>query len=155
MATNAPTQSDETVLWEGNPSQWRNAGWFLACLLVLPIPVAFWKAIATKSYRITLTKQRLRIRWGVLSKQNEDVELFRVKDWSLKQPFNQRLFGKGTVHVLSSDRSAPNLYLKWISEPDQFIEKLRQAVEAVRDSKRVRELDMEVGDSGDIDDMQH
>jgi len=40
---NETTKPDETVLGEGSPSQWQNFGWFLACLLVLPIPLAFWK----------------------------------------------------------------------------------------------------------------
>lgn len=142
MVNDASTQSNETVLWEGNPSQWQNFGWFLSCLLILPIPIAFWKWLVLKNQRITLTSLRLRVRTGVFTKQNEDVELYRIKDWSMREPLKQRIFGKGTIHVLSSDRSAPDLRLMWISRPGEFVERLRAAVEAVRDSKRVRELDM-------------
>ena len=146
MANNETTKPDETILWEGSPSQWQNFGWFLACLLILPIPIAFWKGLHTASHRITLTRQRLRIRTGVFSKQNEDVELYRVKDWSLEEPLNQRVFGKGKISIFSSDRSSPELHLQWISKPSAFVEALRGAVEAVRDSKRVRELDMGMED---------
>ena len=146
MANTDTTKPDESILWEGSPSQWQNFGWFLACLLVIPIPVAFWKCLSTSNHRITLTRQRLRIRTGVFSKQNEDVELYRVKDWSLEEPLNQRMFGKGKISIFSSDKSSPELHLQWMSKPAEFVEALRGAVESVRDSKRVRELDMGLGD---------
>jgi len=145
-----PSSSGETVLWQGAPSQWQNFGWFLSCLLVLPIPLAFWKWLVIANTRITLTKERLRVRSGVFSKQNEEVELYRIKDWTLKEPLNQRIFGKGTVLVMSSDRTAPELPLTWISKPEAFVENLRGAVENVRDTKRVRELDMGLGDGADV-----
>ncbi len=150
MANQTSHPSSEVVLWKGSPSQWQNFGWLLSCLLVLPIPIWFWKWLSTKNHQIILTAERLRIRTGVLSKNNEDVELYRIKDWTLMEPFNQRLFGKGTVKVLSSDRTAPELDLRWISRPSDFVEKLRHAVEAIRDSKRVRELDMGMGEGADV-----
>lgn len=146
-----PARPSETVLWQGRPSQWQNFGWFLACLLILPIPIAIWKWLVTWNVQISLSSVRLRVKSGVFSKQTEDVELYRIKDWSLREPLIQRIFGKGTVQVLSSDRSAPDLGLKWISRPDQFVEMLRNAVEAVRDSKRVRELDMGFASGSDIE----
>jgi len=142
MANNETTKPDEVILWEGSPSQWKNFGWWLACLLVVPIPFAFWQWLATRNHRITLTRQRLRIRTGVLSRQNEDVELYRVKDWTLQEPFNQRLVGKGKISIYSSDKSSPEVPLNWITKPSEFVEALRSAVEAVRDTKRVREVDM-------------
>jgi len=148
MANTDTTKPDETILWEGSPSQWQHFWWYVACLLILPIPIAIWKSMNTASHRITLTRQRLRIRTGVFSKQNEDVELYRVKDWSLEEPLNQRIFGKGKISLFSSDRSSPELHLQWISKPASFIEALRGAVEAVRDSKRVRELDMGIEEEG-------
>ncbi|MCB1231941.1 MAG: PH domain-containing protein [Verrucomicrobiae bacterium] len=132
----------ESVLWEGTPSQWQNFGWWISCLLVIPIPFAIWKAISIANFRITLTKQRLRIRSGVFTKANEDIELYRVKDWSLSEPLLQRMFGCGQIEILSSDRTAPELHLRWITGAGEFVETLRAAVEAVRDRKRVREVDM-------------
>jgi uncharacterized membrane protein YdbT with pleckstrin-like domain len=146
MANSETTKPDETILWEGSPSQWQNFGWWLSCFLILPIPFAMWRWIKTANHRITLTKQRLRIRTGVFSKQNEDIELYRIKDWSLQEPLNQRMFGKGKISIYSSDRSSPELHLNWVGKPSEFVEALRGAVESVRDTKRVRELDMGLGD---------
>ena len=151
MANDESNRPAESILWDGNPSQWQNFGWFLLCLLIVPIPIALWKWMKVRSCRITLTSLRLRIRSGIFNKESEDVELYRIKDWSLRQPFHQRLCGKGTVYVLSSDRSSPELLLKWISRPSAFVEQLRNAVEAVRDSKRVREMDMGLQGNPDFD----
>ena len=151
-ASSSSGPGGETVLWQGTPSQWQNFGWWLSCLLVIPLPWAIWKAIVIKNYQITLTRQRLRIRTGVLSKHNEDIELYRVKDWTLGEPFWQRMFGSGEVEVISSDRTAPELQLSWIKGAPAFVEELREAVEAVRDKKRVREVDMGFGD-GDLDEL--
>lgn len=142
------TSAAETPLWEGSPSQWQNLWWFVSCILIITIPIAIWKWLVLKNYRISLTTQRLRIRSGVLSKHNEDVELYRVKDWTLQEPFLMRILGKGVIDIVSSDRTAPELHLKWIPEAPKLLEHIRAAVEARRDTKRVRELD--VGD-GDMD----
>ena len=34
----APT-SEETVIWTGSPSQWVNAGWYIACVIGVVAPV--------------------------------------------------------------------------------------------------------------------
>lgn len=143
--------SDESILWEGSPSQWQNFGWWLSCILVLPIPIAIWKALITRNFKISLTGQRLRIRSGIFSKHNEYVELYRIKDWTLSEPLLQRIFGSGSVNILSSDRTAPELRLAWIKGALEFVEKLRNAVEAVRDKKRVRELDMGFDNGDDVE----
>ena len=143
--------SHEPILWEGSPSQWQNVGWWLSCILILPIPVAIWKALSTKKFQISLTGQRLRIRSGIFSKHNEYVELYRIKDWTLNEPFTQRVFGSGVINILSSDRTTPKLHLTWIKGALGFVEKLRYSVEAVRDKKRVRELDMGFGNGEDME----
>ena len=147
-AANPGTDDPEKPLWEGTPSQWQNFLLFLSCFLILPIPFAIWKALVVKNHKITLTSQRLRVRSGVFNKHNEDVELYRVKDWTLSEPFWQRMFGKGKIMVLSSDRTAPELHLDWMPDAKGFIEEVRQAVEVVRDRKRVRELDVGADDPG-------
>lgn len=141
------TVMPEKPLWEGTPSQWQNFWLYLSCILVVPIPFAIWRYLAVKNTEITLTSERLRIRSGVLNKHNEDVELYRVKDWTLSEPLLQRVLGKGVIDVISSDRTAPELHLDWMPDAKGFIEEIRQAVEVVRDRKRVRELDVGADDT--------
>jgi uncharacterized membrane protein YdbT with pleckstrin-like domain len=140
-STNAPGLPAEEVLWQGTPSQWQNFWWWISCLLVVPIPIALWKAIVLKNTEITLTNQRLKVRSGVFSKAIEEVELYRVKDWALKEPFIQRILGRGTIQMETSDRTAPQVELSWVEKAHEVGDKLRHAVEAARDRKRVREVD--------------
>ncbi len=135
----------EVVLWEGAPSSWQNFWWWVS---IIGIPVAIWKHIVLKATHITLTSQRLKIESGILTKTREEIELYRVKDWTFREPLMQRMLGFGEVMVVSSDRTAPELTYSWLKDAKDFAEKLRSAVEAVRDRKRVRALEVDETDEG-------
>ncbi|MEZ5432322.1 MAG: PH domain-containing protein [Verrucomicrobiales bacterium] len=137
----SPDVRTERTLWEGSPSGWQLLGWWISLLLVITLPIVWWKWLVQKNTRIRLTNQRLRLQSGVFSKQHEDIELYRVKDWIVTEPFWQRLLGCGTIAMVTSDRTAPEVTLEWLPEVTGFADSLRQAVEAVRDRKRVREVD--------------
>jgi uncharacterized membrane protein YdbT with pleckstrin-like domain len=134
--------SEERTLWTGRPSQWVNAGPFLACLLILPIPWAFWRWLALRFTRYELTSERLRLVSGVLNRRTEELELYRVKDTSLEEPFLPRLFGLAHVVIRSSDPSHPVITLRAIPGGGELREKLRRSVEELRARRGVREVDV-------------
>lgn len=135
--------TDERIEWTGHPSQWQNLGWFLLCLLLIPIPFALWKWLETRSTVYTLTDQRLKFTRGVFSKTTEDLELYRVRDTKFEQGFFERLVGLGTLQLFSTDETSPTIRLPSIKDAELVREKLRGLVEARRDAKRVRYLDAE------------
>lgn len=140
----------ETQLWQGCPSQWVNFWWFLSCLLVIPIPWAIWRWLDTKYSKFTLTTQRLRFERGVLNRTIDEVELYRVKDTQLHQTVIDRVLGIGTIEILSSDETNPELYLRKISSPKEVREQLRLGVERLRLARGVREFDLALdGSPGD------
>lgn len=144
--SSAPSHGgDEIILWEGTPSSWQNFWWWVS---IIGIPVAVWKHIVLKNIRIRLTNQRLKIYTGVFNKHKEEIELYRVKDWTFSQPFFQRLLGYGEVNIVSSDRTAPNVTYSWLKDAAGLTEKLRSSVEAVRDRKRVRALEVDDQEGG-------
>lgn len=132
----------ETQLWQGCPSQWVNFWWFIACVLILPIPVAIWKWLDTKYQTYTLTTQRLRFERGVLNKTIDEIELYRIKDTQLHQTVIDRMLGIGTIEILSSDETNPRLFLPKIGSPAGVREQLRQGVERLRLARGVREFDL-------------
>src|SRR5262245_25733241 len=69
----------------------------LCVLVAIPWAVIGWKWLVLAHTRYELTTQRLRIRTGVLNRRLEEVELYRVRDYKLEQPFFQRLFSLSTV----------------------------------------------------------
>ncbi|MFC4076499.1 PH domain-containing protein [Salinithrix halophila] len=138
----------EETVWEGTSSHVVRLGTYLLCLLfcwlVIPIFIAIWKAIELKSTRYRLTTERIRVTTGILSKQTEEVELYRVRDISLEQPFRYRVFGKGNLVLTTSDESAPTLSLEAIPRPGELLDVVRKHVEHCRDRKRVREIDIDM-----------
>ena len=142
--TPSPTYSTgpEGEVWSGTPSQWTNFWWFVSCILVLPIPFALWKWFTVRCTRYTLTTQRLQLETGVFSKHLEEIELYRIKDSELLRPFVQRIVGLGTVRVLSSDSTMPEMMVHSVANADGLRELIREHVEKVRKARGVRELDV-------------
>ena len=135
--------SDERIEWTGHPSQWQNLGWFLACVLLVPIPFAFWKWLETRNTLYTLSDQRLKFTRGVLTKTTEDLELYRVRDTKFEQGLFERMLGLGHIELFTTDETSPSVVLPYITDAEAVREKIRGLVEARRDAKRVRYLDAE------------
>ena len=155
---------NENVVWKGRSSQLVNFWPFLGCLLLLIIvgwawnrfdqqwalilgliPLAYggWIWLQTRCQTYELTTERLRVYEGVFNQEINEVELYRVKDTRLLRPLWMRLFGFSTLEMTTSDRSLPVLKLRAIRNAMEVREKLRASVEALRDKKRVREVDFE------------
>jgi uncharacterized membrane protein YdbT with pleckstrin-like domain len=137
--------AEEQSLWKGSPSQAVNFGTYLLCLLlcwlVVPIFYALWRWIDTRMTEYELTSQRLVLRSGVFNRKTEEIELYRVRDSSLDEPLLLRLFGAGNVVVYAIDSSAPTIVLRGVRAAADVRQKLRAAVEAVREQKRVRSIE--------------
>lgn len=137
--------NQEQDIWSGRPSQVVNLGTFiwcgLFCWLIVPLFFALkaWLQIRTQKYEVT--NQRIRTTIGILSKRTDELELYRVKDTTLLQPFFLRLFGLATIEIETSDRSTPLVFLHAIKGADALREELRNCVEHLREQKGVRELD--------------
>lgn len=139
--------ANENAVWSGTPSQVINLPSFvllgLFFWLVIPIFIILWRWLVLKNTRYELTTERLRIRHGVLNKKMDELELYRVRDYQLEEPFWLRLFGLGNITLQTSDRSHPVVILRAIRDSQQVREQIRSAVEECRVKKRVREVDVE------------
>ena len=166
MNANAP--ADEKEVWSGTPSQLRHLGLYALCalaalilfvaavklrgssvpawipmvLLLVPAFIAGKRWLQTACERITLTDQRLVLRRGVLSRTTDYVELYRIKDSHFTQPILERMVGLGTIRLRTTQDSAPNVELSGMRSPEALWNQIRGLVEARRDAKGVRELDM-------------
>ena len=134
--------AEETV-WTGSPSQYKNLGIYLLCIFILPIPYALWKWLTLKSLVYKLTTERLLTTEGIFSKDTESLELYRVKDFRIKESFFERLFGLESIELLSSDLDTPDVVMDYIPKRLGLSEKIRQQIESCRVQKRTREVDLE------------
>ena len=139
---NAATQ-DESTIFELKPAYRAYLGLLVWGVLLLPVVglglillARAWYLVASTRYR--LTTQRLFAQTGLIAKHLEEVELFRVKDVTLRQGVLDRLLGVGTVTVLSTDDTAPELELAGIRDPLAAKEALRTAFRAARQREGLR-----------------
>ena len=88
--------------------------------------------------RYSLSEDRLFISEGFLTIKDDEILLYRVRDIDTSRSLWQRLFGVGTVIVMSSDKSMPNLVLKNIKDPVQVKEIIHEQVEEMKIRRRVR-----------------
>jgi uncharacterized membrane protein YdbT with pleckstrin-like domain len=133
----------EETLWTGTSSQYKNLGIYLLCILIIPIPWAVWKWLAVKSRTYQLTTERLLTTEGVLSKTTESLELYRVKDIRMTQPFLLRLFGLENIEMTTSDKDTPDILIDYIPKNLNLGDKLRAQIEICRVQKRTREVELE------------
>ena len=138
---------NEEVVWTGSPSQVVNLPVFVVCVLlcwlVVPIFVALWKWLVVKNIRYELTTERLKLRQGVLNRVLDEIELYRVRDYRLEQPFFLRIFSLGNIIVRTTDTTHPLLVMRAVRDGENVLEALRRNVEECRARKNVRALDLE------------
>lgn len=154
----------EEQIWKGHSSQWKNAGSFVLTLAALGIAIwlhvtqpwgvwayivpivlggaALWKWLLVQSTGYELTTERFITTKGVLTKVTDTLELYRVLDLRVVQPFTLRLVGLENVHLVTSDATTEAIVVDFLPSKEKLVERLRKAVEDCRERKRVRTLDV-------------
>jgi len=139
--------SKEEIIWEGNPSHWTSFTYYFVCVLfsifIIGIIMGIWRYLTIRTWKIKITNQRIIEEKGVLSKTTNELELFRVKDLKLDQPFFLRLVGLSNIILITSDRTNKRYLIEGVDNGKELREKLRVSVEKRRDEKKVREVDFE------------
>jgi uncharacterized membrane protein YdbT with pleckstrin-like domain len=163
-----PTESEETLVWRGTPSQWTNFGTYLFCLLlaagivvayffvtqptpqplillglILPVFWALCRWIATACNRYEVTSERVKLTTGLFSRRTTEVELYRVRDYSVVEPFWLRLVGCGNVVLVTSDRTTPQFVLQAVPHAARLKDQIRAHTERMRQRRGVRDLEVD------------
>ncbi|MBO5349279.1 MAG: PH domain-containing protein [Clostridia bacterium] len=100
-----------------------------------------------------LTEEKLIIQTGLLNIKQEEIRLYRIMDVTLNRPLGQRIWGLGTIHCCSADKSTPEFDIKNIKNSEKVKELLSDAVENERTKKRVSSREFMVNDDV-IDDVE-
>ena len=88
--------------------------------------------------RYAMSEDRLFVSVGFLNIKDDEILLYRVRDIDTSRNLWQRLFGVGTVVIMSSDKSMPTLTLKNIKDPVSVKELIHEQVEEMKIRRRVR-----------------
>jgi uncharacterized membrane protein YdbT with pleckstrin-like domain len=101
-----------------------------------------WWHRGSKLYRVTT--RRIVVETGVLSKRLEQIDLYRIADYTVDRPFGQRILGTGNLLLRTFDKSTPELHVREIkTDVVALYEKLRAATEAEKTRRGVRMVDYE------------
>lgn len=108
----------------------------------LAIILVKWVQNLAATYEIT--DQRLIMRRGIIMKSIDEIELYRIKDVRIDFSIINQLTDIGTICISSSDETTRHgdLILRNIGRARARREHLRQLVDAARQRRGVRELDM-------------
>jgi uncharacterized membrane protein YdbT with pleckstrin-like domain len=139
----APSTEPEQQLWHGSYSPKAMYGsWLLATILTIiaifvsallwaipvvaiaagVIVVVYWLCligfliVERLSVDYTLTSQRFIHQVGFLRRVTNRIEVIDIDDVTFEQGFVERMFGVGTIKILSSDTSDPKLTLRGIDD---------------------------------------
>jgi uncharacterized membrane protein YdbT with pleckstrin-like domain len=162
------TETEETPIWHGTPSQWTNFGVYVVCLLlaagviaayflvnpatpepflllglVVPVLWGLGRWIGTRCHRYEITSERIKITTGLLSRRTSELELYRVRDYSVVEPFWLRLVGCGHIVLATSDRTNPQVVLHAVPHAAKLKDQIRAHTERMRQRRGVRDLEID------------
>lgn len=137
------TAEAERVLFEGHPALVPSLAQLLLSILTVGLYLVhrYFKMKGT-NYRITT--HRLIVETGVFSKNLEQVDLYRITDYSVERPFGQRVMGTGNLILITVDRTAPRVTIRDIkTDVVALYEAVRAATEKDRNRRGVKLVDYE------------
>ena len=100
---------EEKIIWEAKPSQRTNIVFYIFLFWTVILPLIRFLQTWCTNYK--LTSQRLYVKTGVFSQTIEQTELYRIRDYTVKKPLKQRIFGLGTLEIISSDKTLSLIHI--------------------------------------------
>ncbi len=109
---------NENVLWEGKPFNY-----------------------GVPSFtRYQITERRVIVERGIFTKRREEIQLYRVRDITLKRNLLERVLKFGDITIFSTDTTSPSYTLRNIRNSIHVSDLLGQAAETARLKYRAHEL---------------
>ena len=160
---NPPTE--EVILWKGSPSQWTNIGTYFFCLLLIAgilatyflvpnvpvwvlattaIPLLFGMVrwLQTRSQTYEITSERIRTSTGIFSRRTTDLEMYRVRDYTVVEPFWLRMIGRGNLVLETADRTNSQVVGRAVPGVSALKDQVRIHTERMRQRRGVRDLEI-------------
>ena len=96
--------------------------------------------------KYVLTKEKLLVQTGILNTKEEEVRLYRIMDVTLRRSLAQRMFGLGTIHCCSADKSTPEFDILHVKDSQRVKNLISDLIEKQREAKRVSGREFMDGD---------
>ena len=148
MSNDAPKPevdaAGEEVLFAGHPAVIASVGALVLVILTLGLwLLPLFLRSRARHYRITT--RRVVVEVGLLGKRLEQVDLYRVADYTVVRPLGQRLLGTGNLVLRTLDRTSPLVPIEGIkTDVVALYERVRAATEVERTKRGgVRVMEVE------------
>jgi uncharacterized membrane protein YdbT with pleckstrin-like domain len=85
----------------------------------------------------------VKITTGLLSRHTTELELYRVRDYAVVEPFWLRLVGCGNIVLQTSDRTTSQVVLHAVPHAATLKDQIRTYTERMRQRRGVRDLEID------------
>ena len=119
-------------------------GIYFLALTAIALLIVLWRWLDNMGAKYEVTEERLIIRRGIFAKSIDEIELYRIKDIRIDFTLINQLAGIGRLSIASSDETtrSGDLVIAGIERAQERRETLRRLVDAARQKRSVREIDM-------------
>lgn len=101
--------------------------------------IAWYRFIMIRSFKYLIEPEFIRITSGIFFKRTEQVELYRVKDYTVTQPFMHQLFNMMDLTLKTTDPGNPVVFLRGIPR-SEIVDILRERVQEARRHNKIVEI---------------
>ena len=120
--------------------KWPYISWaYLALYALLLITLATRYAVL-RAFSWEISDVKICRRHGILTRQTDYLELYRVVDYRESQTFLQRLFGVKTVVIISTDKSDPSMLICGVPAKADLVTHTRNLVEQNKKENHIYEI---------------
>lgn len=112
---------------------------FLIILSLLTAIYAWYRFLYIINIQYTVTQESITVRTGLIARRFDNLELYRVKDYVVKQSVAMRIFGIMTVTLFTTDLTSDTVSLQGIPLSN-ITEKIRGLVQIARINNRIFEV---------------
>jgi membrane protein YdbS with pleckstrin-like domain len=98
--------------------------------IVLAALVVLWlliKAVKLKTIRYEVTTDRIEWSRGVLDREVDNLDMFRIIDLRMRRTLLDCIFGVGTITLITTDKTTPNFTFQKIKSPRRLYDIIKKA----------------------------
>lgn len=104
-----------------------------------------WNGLIPTFTKYILLGNKLIIRRNFITYREEEVLLYRMRDFSLKQTLIQRILGVATITVKSADETMHDFMIENIKGSHQELVDIKNQLSQLADAERIKHRQVELG----------
>jgi uncharacterized membrane protein YdbT with pleckstrin-like domain len=117
---------------------WELSPYFLLISIAI-LGAAWYRLLFIRSFSFVITPEVIRLQRGIFFKRTDQLEMYRIKDYIIVQPFGLRIFALMNLILKSTDPENPVICLTGIPE-SAIVDTIRDHVQEARRHNNIYEI---------------